>query len=420
MKLPEIIDLAVIGAGPAGIFACVAARKESSDFKVVLFERNTNLANKMKLTGKGRCNLTNSADLTDFIAHFDENGKFFYQAFNTWSNFDTMSFFEEELAVKLKIERQGRVFPESDDSLELTSKLEKYLKTKKVPSKRKIRIVKVSQNKHIFTLFTDQNEKYLARKVIIATGGMSYPQTGSTGDGYEFAKSFGHTINPLRPALAPLYIEDPKVRRLAGLDLDNIKISLLVDGKKILEQFGDMIFTHQGVSGPIILKISKTVGMLLELGKNINLSLDLKPALEEAILEKRINEEILLNSQKELGTLLKNLLPKALCGFVATSAGISIHKQNQKLTCQDKIALQQTLKNLLIHIDDIAPIKNAIVTSGGIPTSEIDPATMESKLVKNLFFAGEIIASEADTGGFNLQKAMSTGYLAGKTAASQD
>lgn len=404
----------IVGAGAAGMMAAVSALKVGAD--VTLIEQNNILGKKIRITGKGRCNVTNDCTPQEFIQNVPTNGKFLYSAINQFTAYDTMKFFEEN-HIPLKVERGNRVFPSSDKSIDIikafTRALE-HVNCKILHKKVKSLIVEDSFCRGIIT---ESGEKILADSVILATGGVSYPGTGSTGDGVIFAKSLGHKIIDLKPSLVPLVSSDYFCKELQGLSLKNVAIRIFDNQKNsfIYKDFGEMIFTHFGVSGPVILSASAHM-------KNMNLKkfilfIDFKPALDINTLDKRLLKDFSKNINKDYINSLDELLPKKLIPVIVKMSGIPPRTKCNKITKEQRINLINLLKNFKVTIDSFRPIKEAIVTSGGVSTKEINPKTMESKLIKSLYFAGEIIDVDAYTGGFNLQIAFSTGFLAGLSAA---
>ncbi|KXZ40305.1 hypothetical protein SAMN05661008_00141 [Alkalithermobacter thermoalcaliphilus JW-YL-7 = DSM 7308] len=399
----------VIGGGAAGMMAAGTAASRGLD--VTLIEKNNILGKKILITGKGRCNITNSTDIEGFIKNTPVNGKFLYSAFYTFTNEDTIRFFNN-LGVQTKVERGGRIFPISDKSKDVVIALEKYMK------KNNVKIINdkvtevVSKDNKISHVQLSNGQQIYCDSVIIATGGASYPATGSTGDGYKFAKENGHTIVPLKPSLVPLETKEEWVKDLQGLSLKNVSIKVFnKKDKKVYEDFGEMIFTHFGVSGPIILSASSYMKKIEE--ENYRLVIDLKPALSYEQLDKRVQSDFSKYINKIYANSLNDLLPKKLIPVIIQLSGIPKDKVVNEITKKERLDLVHLLKNLTVNIKSYRPLKDAIITSGGVKVSEINPSTMESKLVKGLYFAGEVIDVDAYTGGFNLQIAFSTGYLAG-------
>lgn len=401
--------VAVIGGGPAGMMAAATAASEGK--KVILFEKNDFLGKKLLITGKGRCNVTNNADISEFIKNVPVNGNFLYSAFYSFTNTDLIDLLAR-LGVETKVERGERVFPVSDKAKDVVNAFAKYVldcgaKIVKVPVKK---IVVNEDNTKTVVLADKRAVK--CDSVIIATGGASYPLTGSTGDGYNFAKDLGHTIVDLKPSLVPLVVKEDYIGKLQGLSLKNISVTLMSDGKKVYEDFGEMLFTHYGLSGPVVLSASSH----MRKNAKYTLSVDLKPALDESMLDKRILRDFDQLKNKDFINSLDALLPKKLIPVIVELSGIDAHKKINEITKQERKNLVFLLKNLKFEIAGFRPIKEAIITSGGVNVKEINPGTMESKIVSGIFFAGEIIDTDAYTGGFNLQIAFSTGYLAGKNA----
>lgn len=395
------------------MMAAIAAAEGGK--KVCLLERNKDLGAKLLLTGKGRCNLTTTKSLEEIVGEFGPKGKFLYSAFSEFSNLDLISFFESK-GVKTKIERDQRVFPKDDRSISILNCLKGELRKNKVKIVYGFRTVKIENQNNYFKIFSETGQTVFSEKVIIATGGKSYPETGSTGDGYLLAKNLGHKISPLRPALVPLFVKDQDIRNLAGLSLKNINLTILADSQPEANIFGEMLFTHQGISGPVVLNISKIVYQFFEKKKKIIASIDLKPALDSQKLKNRINRDVLTMAKKEYQTLLSGLLPQLLVPLVVKRTGIDKHEKVGSLSKEEKEKLVNFLKNFSFIVDGVAPIEVAIVTSGGVEIDQVDQRTMESKIVSGLYFAGEIIGLDGPTGGFNLTKAFCTGWVAGKSA----
>ncbi|HHY81831.1 MAG TPA: NAD(P)/FAD-dependent oxidoreductase [Clostridiales bacterium] len=399
----------VIGGGPAGIMAAAAAGSRGLD--ATLVEKNDKLGRKLYLTGKGRCNITNNADMETFIANVPTNAKFLYSAFYTFTNQDLIALLNQ-LGLKTKVERGNRVFPVSDKSSDVIKVLEKHLMNNNV------RVIKgeadriTAENNHITAVHLKDGRILPCNSAVVATGGISYPATGSTGDGYRFARELGHTIIPPKPSLVPLESMEDWPAQAQGLSLKNISITVTdKNDKKIFEDFGEMIFTHYGVSGPVILSASSYMGKM-EPGK-YRIKIDLKPALAEEQLDARIQRDFAKYARKIFSNSLDDLLPQKLIPVIIQLSGIPSDKPVHQITKEERRTLVSLLKGLTLTVKGYRPIKEAIITSGGVSTREIDPSTMESKLVKGLFFAGEVIDVDAYTGGFNLQIAFSTGYLAG-------
>lgn len=403
--------VAVIGGGAAGLMACGRAAEHGG--RVVLIEKNSLLAKKVRITGKGRCNITNSADMEDFIRNVPRNGKFLYSAFYSFTNQDMIALLEG-LGVPAKTERGGRVFPVSDSAKDVAEALKKYALKKNVRLVHAAAKSLVLRDGRVAGVETDKG--FVAcDSAVLATGGKSYPLTGSTGDGYRIAEQAGHTIIPPRPSLVPIVTKEKWVADLMGLSLRNVELSAYSDkGKKIYSDFGEMLFTHFGISGPIVLSAS---AHLREPEKNqYQIRIDLKPALTSEQLDKRILRDFEAFSRKHLQNALDELLPKALIPVIIELSGIGPHREVNSITREERGRLCGLMKALPLHVAGFRPIDEAIITAGGVRVGEIDPSTMASKLVEGLYFAGEIIDVDAYTGGFNLQIAFSTGWLAGDNA----
>lgn len=405
----------VIGAGAAGLIAAGTAAKTAD--KVILIEKNDAVGRKVRITGKGRCNITNACEIEDMISMYPVNGKFLYSALYTFSNDDIISLLEN-MGVKTKVERGGRVFPQSDDARDVVSALKKYALQKNVQLiKDNVRELIIADGK-IQGVKTSKRH-FNGDRVIVCTGGASYPQTGSDGFGYKLAQNAGHTVIKPTPSLVPLIAEEKWCADVMGLSLKNVEVSAYtLSGKKIHSGFGEMLFTHFGVSGPIILSLSAHI-------KNVKcdgcvLKIDLKPALSQEQLDARIIRDFEKSSKKHLINSLDALLPKAIIPIIIELAGIEPHKRVCEISKSERRCLGDIIKGLTVNITGFRPIEEAIVTSGGVKTSEINSSTMESKLVKGLYFAGEIIDVDGYTGGFNLQAAWSTGYLAGLNASAEE
>lgn len=403
----------VIGAGAAGLMASGVAAENGND--VVLIEKNDKPGRKVMITGKGRCNVTNNCNLiNDLIANVPTNGRFLYSAFSRFMPSDTIDFFED-MGVSLKVERGNRVFPESDKASDIVDALNKY--SQDADAKRikgTVSELIMSEAKVEGVILDDGKELY-ADKVIVATGGASYPLTGSTGDGYKLAKQAGHTVTDIKPSLVPLVCHEGFCMDLQGLSLKNVEITVTdtESYKEIYKDFGEMLFTHFGVSGPLILSASSHMKDMKE--RKYEIHIDLKPALSYEQLDKRIQRDFLENSNKNFINALDALLPKKLVPVIVRLSGIKPSTKVNQITKDMRGKLVNILKDMKITVIKFRPIEEAIITSGGVSTKEIDPKTMESKLCKGLYFAGEVIDVDAYTGGFNLQIAFSTGRLAGES-----
>ena len=409
----------VIGGGPAGIMSAISSAQNGND--VILIEKNNSLGKKILITGKGRCNITSSLEMEEFIKNVPGNGKFLYGAFQNFTNKDIIKIIETN-GIKVKEERGNRVFPVTDRAQDVLNCFIKELKKyKNIQIKTGIRVNKIIvENNVAMGIETVEGKRILGDKVILATGGKSYPGTGSTGDGYTMAEKLGHTVEKIRGSLVPLTGDKELCRSLQGLSLRNVKIKIedKEKNKVIYEDFGELLFTHFGVSGPTILSASahllryKNIDLLLKENK-IKLVIDLKPALSNEELDKRIIRDFEEFKNKEFKNSLEKLLPKKMIDVVIKLSKIDFYKKVNSITREERLNLVNILKNFEVKIDGFRPVEEAIVTAGGINVKEINPKTMESKLVKGLYFAGEIIDVDAYTGGFNLQIAYSTGYTAG-------
>lgn len=400
----------IIGGGPAGIMAAIRAAENGA--AVTLYEKNSALGRKLKITGKGRCNLTNLADTEEIIKNIPGNGKFLYSALENFSAVDTINFFES-LGLKTKVERGNRVFPESDNAADVIDALSKRLAILNVDVKLNSRVDEIFTNGNKI-IGVEVRKKFIdADVVILATGGASYPATGSTGDGFKFAKNLGHTVTKILPALVPLEIEEDFVKDLQGLSLKNVRAVLKADGKVICEQFGEMLFTHFGVSGPIILTLSRDVAKLLSEKFFVELAINLKPALTPEQLDARILRDFQKFKHKSIKNALVELLPSRLIAPILDLSYIAEDKKIDAVTKDERRRLIENLRALPLTVTKTRPIAEAIVTSGGVDVKEINPKTMESKLIKNLFIVGEVLDIDGYTGGFNLQAAWSTGNTAG-------
>lgn len=398
---------AIIGAGAAGLIAAGYASRNSD--KVILIEHNDRVGKKLLITGKGRCNITNIAETEDMIKQYPKNSKFLYSALYSFTNTDIINLIEAQ-GVKTKVERGGRVFPVSDKASDVVWALKKFAMQKNVELIRASAKHIKTENGKVNGIETDKGF-FKADKVILCTGGKSYPLTGSTGMGYRMAEELGHTVTKITPSLVPIVTDDKWVREVMGLSLKNIKVRAYKNKKLVYEDFGEMLFTHFGVSGPVILSMS---AHLRDIEKTeYSISIDLKPALDDEKLDLRIMRDFEKYNKKQLINALCELLPKALIPVIIRMSGIDERKNVSQITKDERRALINAIKNLQLKVKGFRPIEEAIITSGGISTKEINPSTMESKLISGLFFAGEIIDADGYTGGYNLQMAFSTGYIAG-------
>lgn len=399
----------VIGGGAAGMMAAVCSAKEGN--QVTLLEKNEKLGKKLFITGKGRCNLTNAGDIEDLMSHVVTNPEFLYSAFYSFTN-DQMMEWMEEWGCPVKVERGNRVFPVSDKSSDVIRAMERELSRRKVSVKLLTEVKKIIIKDGSVRGAEIKGGRILkADKVIVATGGVSYPSTGSTGDGHFFAEKTGHKVTHLEPALVPFHVDGTICSRLQGLSLKNVEASLYADGKRIYKEFGEMLFTHFGVSGPVILSASSYA--VKHKGKDLKLLIDLKPALSEDQLDHRILKDFQENINKEFKNSLGKLLPKKMIPVILELSGIPEEKKVHEITKNERRNLAALLKAMPLSVTGTRGFKEAIITHGGVDVKEINPSTMESKKVQGLYFAGEVLDLDALTGGYNLQIAWSTGYLAG-------
>lgn len=405
----------VVGAGAAGVFAAGTAAENCAE--VLLLERNPKIGRKVLITGKGRCNVTHHTDEVDtLIQNIPGNGRFLYSAFSNFMPQDTIDFFED-YGVPLKVERGNRVFPQSDKAADIVDAMARYLADVGVQIKQARVTELLTENGTVKGVKTESDEVLFADRVILATGGKSYPKTGSTGDGYALAQSVGHTVTPLRPSLSALRCREGFCSDCSGLSLRNVAITIH-DTKKqkiIYEDFGEMLFTHFGVSGPMILSASAHMREMQ--AERYTIHLDLKPALSPEKLDARILRDFSENLNKSISNTLGLLLPRSIIPAVLHRAGLRPSEKINQITKEQRTRLAETVKNLTLTVMDFHDIKEAIITAGGVKTSEVNPKTMESKLCRGLYFAGELLDCDGYTGGFNLQIAFSTGRLAGLSAS---
>lgn len=398
----------VIGAGPAGIMAAIHASKKHS---VILLDGNDRIGKKLFITGKGRCNVTNAKDISEFFDYIPGNPHFLYSALYSYTNEDTINFFENA-GIKLKTERGGRIFPMSDKSSDIIKGLSLGLKEANVQVNLNSKVTNIIYNDGKITgVEINNTTKLNGDHFILATGGASYPLTGSRGEGQKFAKSLGHTIVELKPSLVPIELNEPWLKNLMGLSLKNISLSILKNNKVVYKNQGEMLFTNYGMSGPLVLSGSRYI----KNDGNYEVSLDLKPALNESELDKRIQKDFLKYQNREFKNSLDDLLPQKIIPLIIKLSNIPENKKINVITKEERRNLVYLLKNLKAKIKGLRPIEEAIVTAGGINTLEIDPSTMKSKIIPNLSFAGEVIDVDAFTGGYNVQIALSTGYIAGSS-----
>jgi hypothetical protein len=411
MTYPDII---VIGGGAAGMMAAGQAAQAGS--RTLLLEKMPLPGRKLGITGKGRCNLTNVAEIREFIEHFGPSGRFLRQAFARFFNQELMAFFEN-LGLPLVTERGGRVFPASGQAGDVLKVLRKWLERSGVEIETSARVEGLVVVDGRISAVVCHGRQIPCRAAVLATGGASYPATGSTGDGYTFAAAVGHTIIDTRPALVPLETAGPAAGSMAELNLRNIRARLLIDGKKAAEDFGELVFTEFGVTGPVILTLSGLAVDALRNGRKVTLALDLKPALDEEKLDRRLLRDLETRAKEPLGSLLRGLLPAKMVPVCLDLVELPAERLAATMTAKERRRLRQWIKDFRLEVTGFRPFAEAIVTAGGVDTREVDPQTMESRRIKGLYLAGELLDLQADTGGYNLQAAFSTGWLAGRCAA---
>lgn len=409
----------VIGGGPAGMFAAAAAAAQGC--QVCLLERNEKLGKKLFITGKGRCNITNAGDMDDLFSNVMTNTKFLYSAFYAYDNQRVIDFFEKN-GLKIKTERGNRVFPVSDHSSDVIAVLQKVLKERQVNVQLHTRVQNLvteqgaQEERKIKGVALSDGTILQADAVIVATGGFSYQTTGSTGDGYRFAEELGHTVTEIRPSLVPFYAKEDYVRQMQGLSLKNVEVKIY-NGKKLLyQEFGEMLFTHFGVSGPLMLSASAAIKPSLT-EKELSMKIDLKPALTEEQLDRRLLREFEEVKNKQFKNSIGGLFPAKMIPVMLAESGIDPEKKVNEITKEERRQFIQLIKAFPVTLNGLRDFNEAIITKGGVKVKEINPSTMESKLVNGLYFCGEVLDLDAMTGGYNLQIAWSTGYLAGSSAA---
>lgn len=409
-----MMKIAIIGGGAAGLLAGIAAAQNGA--QVTIYEKMRQPGKKMLITGKGRCNITNACEIPDFIKNLPGNGRFLNSALHRFTN-DDIVFLLESNGLPTKVERGGRIFPVSDKAKDVVETLVKIFTENGGKLQTDTKVIDIISKDGKVTGVKTVNGVYPANCVILAAGGASYPGTGSDGGGAKLAAKLGHTIVPLKPSLVPLESDYPYVDDLQGLSLRNVQGTLTADGEKIGSEFGEMLFTHFGVSGPIILSLSNLAAQALGAGKEVELHLDLKPALSKEKLDARIQRDFTQYSRKQLANGMKDLLPQRLIPVVCDMAYLDEEKYVNQILREERHRLLSTLKDFCVPIVATRPIAEAIVTAGGVSVKEINPKTMESKLIHGLYFAGEVMDVDGYTGGFNLQAAFSSGYAAGEAAS---
>ncbi|MBE0648005.1 MAG: NAD(P)/FAD-dependent oxidoreductase [Bacteroidales bacterium] len=405
-------DVIVVGGGPAGLMA--AGRAAELGGSVLLLEKMRQVGRKLLITGKGRCNITNDDPIGEFIKHIHPNGRFLRTAFSRFFSEDILDLLHR-YGVETTLERGGRYFPTSNKSADILMALQKWVSEVNVEIRCGFRVEKLIIENNRIKGIQANGEVFPTDKIILATGGSSYPATGSNGEGYEFARKAGHTIEKVQPSLVPLETEGDVAQRLQGLNLKNVSAVVWVNGKKSAEDFGEMLFTHFGLSGPIILTLSRHVVDELHKSNNVEISVDLKPALDEQKLDLRLIRDLNEHGKKRVGNIFRYWLPATMVPVFIDLLGFDPEKECHQVSSTERKQIRFLLKNLRFKIINHRPFKEAIITAGGVSTNEMSSKTMESKLVSGLYFAGEIIDLDADTGGYNLQIAYSTGWLAGNS-----
>jgi predicted Rossmann fold flavoprotein len=416
MEIPQLekYDLAIIGAGPAGMMAALRASDRGA--RVVLLEKNRKPGIKLLMTGKERCNISNAeTDVQQFASHFGKKGKFLLSALYRFGMQETIDFFHGN-KLKTVVERGGRIFPESGRAEDVHALLLRLVKSNNVTLLTDCTIKKIAYKQPLIERIVLNNDEIAAANYLISTGGLSYPGTGSTGDGYQWAKQMGHRIVKPSPALTPIVVKEKWIKELEGLSLKNVRVSVYQKNKKMDERFGEALFTDVGMSGPVILDMSKLIGDLLARGQ-ADLFLDFKPALDFAMLDKRILRDLENHKNRAIKNMLPKLLPKKMIPVILRLAGINADTKGHSITKEERKKLRLLLKQFPLTIKKLVGFNKAIITSGGVDLKEVDPKTMRSRIIKNLYFAGEVLDLDGPTGGYNLQVCWSTGYLAGESAA---
>lgn len=407
-------NVVVIGAGPAGIIASATA--SNNGHNVILLEKNEIVGKKMLITGNGRCNITNLCPVEDLIDSVTRNKYFLYSAFYSFTNDDIVNLLKK-YGLEVKIEEENRCFPVSDKSMDVTSALEKYLKDNNVSISFNSKVNSIKKIDDMFIINysrNNENQSIEADKVIIATGGKSYPATGSTGDGYNFAKKFGHKIISLAPSMVPFNIKEDWIKKLKGISLNNVMISL-INNKEIDREFGDIIFTHYGISGPCILNLSCRNNREILENKKIKIKIDLFPDLNLKEVDEKLLKLLQKHSNKNIINIIDKIIPYSFGLAVLNNLSIEFNKKGNQVSKEDRQNIARTLKGIELNVNGLRPIAEAYITSGGVDINEVNSSTMESNIIEGLYFCGEVLDVDAYTGGFNLQIAYSTGYIAGKS-----
>ncbi len=405
-------DVIVVGAGPSGLLA--ASRAAELGGKVLILEKMRKAGRKLLVTGKGRCNITNDAPISNFITHVYPNGRFLKNAFSQFFSKDILELLQNQ-GVEATLERGGRYFPASNKSMDVLQALLNWVRKLKVEIRCGYRVEKLIVEDKVIVGLKANGQQFTAKNVILATGGNSYPATGSNGEGYELARKVGHAIEKIRPALVPLESDSEAAKKLQGLNLKNVKAVVWVNDKKQGEDFGEMLFTHFGLSGPIILTLSRIVVDALRENDKVEITVDLKPALDEQKLDRRLLRDLNEHGKKKIANIFRLWLPSSMAPVFIDLLNIDPDKECHQVSSNERKQIRYLLKNMRFNITNHRSWKEAIITAGGIPTKEISSKTMESKLVSGLYFAGEMIDVDAETGGYNLQIAYSTGWLAGNS-----
>lgn len=406
-------DVIVIGAGASGLLA--AGRAAELGANVLVLEKMRQVGRKLLITGKGRCNITNDASIEDFIKHVHPNGRFLKTAFSKFFSQNILDLLSK-YNLESTLERGGRYFPSSNKSSDVLEALLRWVNELKVEIRCEHKLEKLLIENNVIKGIQANGKKIMSKKIVLATGGMSYPATGSSGEGHELAKQAGHTVVKLRPCLVPVETEGNIAQKMQGLTLKNVKAVVWVNDRKAGEDFGEMIFTHFGISGPIILTLSRIIVDELQQNNKVAVTIDLKPALDEQKLDDRLLRDLNEHGKKRINNIFRYWLPSAMIPVFIEILSLDPDKEGHQITAKERKQIRHLLKNFYLPITSHRSFKEAIITAGGIPTNEISSGTMESKIVRGLFFAGEIIDLDADTGGYNLQIAWSTGWLAGNSS----